>query len=340
MTAAATSSTPANRRALLTFLRLFAGLCILAGLAFFLWTPGAWQNKLFVWVLLTILADECAGWFGYAGVALGLIVLFAPGATPEQWFVILPLIGAALFALLLLKHSGGPFVLPFAGLIFTGAVLAADRVGGIIDTPIRLLGSPEFQRMSVLPMVIGLGVSFVRQSVSGLLRWSARRRVAASASASSTAATPAAPSSSRCHSGGDRNAPSHSAPGGCRSGQWSAGLPSSRRPYRPRSSWRGLGACGSDSHQRRPPALGNGGVERCGHHRNDPGASNQPGSAAPDRHPERHAPGTGQQEALRIRLRGPPRAEGGPLNVAAERPGPPPSCPAVYPAPASRASPR
>lgn len=193
MTAAATSSTPANRRALLTFLRLFAGLCILAGLAFFLWTPGAWQNKLFVWVLLTILADECAGWFGYAGVALGLIVLFAPGATPEQWFVILPLIGAALFALLLLKHSGGPFVLPFAGLIFTGAVLAADRVGGIIDTPIRLLGSPEFQRMSVLPMVIGLGVSFVRQSVSGLLRWSARRRVAASASASSTAATPAAP---------------------------------------------------------------------------------------------------------------------------------------------------
>lgn len=193
MTAAASSSTPANRRALLTFLRFFAGLALLAGLAFFLWTPGAWQNKLFAWVLLTILADECAGWFGYAGLALGLIVLFAPGATPEQWFVILPLIGAALFALLLLKHSGGPFVLPFAGLIFVGAVLAADRVGGIIDTPIKLLGSPEFQRMSVLPMVIGLGVSFVRQSVTGLLRWSAQRRVAAvpavSAAAGMTAAT-------------------------------------------------------------------------------------------------------------------------------------------------------
>lgn len=187
MTAAATSSTPANRRALLTFLRFFAGLALLAGLAFFLWTPGEWQNKLFAWVLLTILADECAGWFGYAGLGLGLLVLIAPGTPPEQWFVILPLIGAALFALLLLKHSGGPLVLPFAGLIFTGAVLAADRVGQMLDTPIKLLGSPEFQRMSVLPVVIGLGLSFVRQSVSALLRWSARRRGAAGQVAAVTA---------------------------------------------------------------------------------------------------------------------------------------------------------
>ena len=196
MTVAAAPTTQADRKALWTFLRFVLGLALLGGLAYFLWTPGDWANKLFVWVLLTILADECAGWFGYIGLALGALVLLAPGATPEQWFVALPLIGAALFALLLLKHAGGPFVLPFAALIFAGAVLGADRVGHSLDTPIKLLGTAEFRRMALLPMVIGVAVSFVRQLVALLLRWQTQRRTArpvAAAPASAVGPAPADP---------------------------------------------------------------------------------------------------------------------------------------------------
>ena len=176
MTVAAAPSAQADRKALWTFLRVLLGLALLAGLAYFLWTPGVWTNKLFVWVLLTILADECAGWFGYLGLALGALVLLAPGTAPERWFVVLPLVGAALFALLLLKHSGGPFVVPFAGLIYAGAVLGADKLGHSLDTPIKLLGSEEFRRVALLPMIIGLAFSFVRQLVNMLLRWQSRRR--------------------------------------------------------------------------------------------------------------------------------------------------------------------
>lgn len=192
MTVAASPSAQADRKALWTFLRVLLGLALLAGLAYFLWTPGAWANKLFVWVLLTLLADECSGWFGYAGVALGALVLIAPGTTPEQWFVVLPLIGAGLFALLLLKHSGGPFVLPFAALIFAGAVLGADRVGSALETPIKLLGTAEFRRMALLPMAIGVTLSFVRQLVMLLLRWRRRKaRPAAGAAVPASAATAA-----------------------------------------------------------------------------------------------------------------------------------------------------
>ena len=176
MTVAAAPSAQADRKALWTFLRVLLGLALLAGLAYFLWTPGVWTNKLFVWVLLTILADECAGWFGYLGLALGALVFLAPGATPEQWLVVAPLIAAALFALLLVKHSGGVLVLPFAGLLYAGAVLGADKLGHSLDTPIKLLGSEEFRRVALLPMVIGLAFSFVRQLVNLLLHWQSRRR--------------------------------------------------------------------------------------------------------------------------------------------------------------------
>lgn len=181
MTAAAapTPQTQRERRGVWTFLRFITGLALLAGLAYFLWTPGDWANKLFVWVLLTILADECAGWFGYVGLALGALVLLAPGATPEQWFVVLPLVGGALFALLLLKHSGGPFVLPFAGALFAGAILLAQKLGDMLGTPIKLVSNPELERRALLAAAIGLAFSFVRQLVGMLLRWQKRRRAAA-----------------------------------------------------------------------------------------------------------------------------------------------------------------
>lgn len=178
-TAAPTPQTQRERRGVWTFLRFITGLALLAGLAYFLWTPGDWANKLFVWVLLTILADECAGWFGYVGLALGALVLLAPGATPEQWFVVLPLVGGALFALLLLKHSGGPFVLPFAGALFAGAILLAQKLGDMLGTPIKLVSNPELERRALLAAAIGLAFSFVRQLVGMLLRWQKRRRAAA-----------------------------------------------------------------------------------------------------------------------------------------------------------------
>ena len=40
MTVAAAPSAQADRKALWTFLRVLLGLALLAGLAYFLWTPG------------------------------------------------------------------------------------------------------------------------------------------------------------------------------------------------------------------------------------------------------------------------------------------------------------
>lgn len=175
MTVAAAPSVPRKRKGLF-LLRLFLGLLALGGLTYFLWTPGDWANKVFVWVLLTILADECAGWFGYIGLALGALVFLAPGATPEQWFAAFPLVLGSLFALLLVKHSGGPFVLPFAGAVFAGAVLAAPKLGDLLGTPIKVLESAELRRTTLIPMAAALAFSFVRQIVAMLIRWQKRRR--------------------------------------------------------------------------------------------------------------------------------------------------------------------
>lgn len=175
MTVAAAPSVPRKRKGLF-FLRLFLGLLALGGLTYFLWTPGDWVNKVFVWVLLTILADECAGWFGYIGLVLGALVFLAPGTTPEQWYAAFPLVLGALFALLLVKHSGGPFVLPFAGAVFAGAILSAPKLGEVLGTPIKVLESSDLQRMTLLPMAAALAFSFVRQIVGMIVRWQRRRR--------------------------------------------------------------------------------------------------------------------------------------------------------------------
>ena len=195
MTAA---SLPPRRRparaGLWTALRLIAGLALLAALVYFMWTPGDWPTRLFAWVLLTILADECAGWFGYAGLALGALAFFAPSAPPEQWALIVPLVGGALFALLLLKHSGGPFVLPFAAVIFAGALYATGRFGLKIDPALTLPANTTFQRSAVVPMLLGVGFSFVRQLVGNAMRFAARRR-SARVAAPLVVVDPAAPAS-------------------------------------------------------------------------------------------------------------------------------------------------
>ncbi|MFC5849938.1 hypothetical protein [Deinococcus petrolearius] len=194
MTAASLPPRQRSARAgLWTALRLLVGLALLAALVSFMWTPGEWPTRLFAWVLLTILADECAGWFGYAGLALGGLAFFAPSAPPEQWTLIVPLVGGALFALLLLKHSGGPFVLPFAALIFAGALYATGRFGLKIDPELTLPANATFQRSAVVPMLLGLGFSFVRQLIGNATRFAARRRSVPAAPAAAVADLHVAP---------------------------------------------------------------------------------------------------------------------------------------------------
>ncbi|UQN06121.1 hypothetical protein [Deinococcus sp. QL22] len=169
----------ARRRAgWLDVARLVGGWALLAVLAYFMWTPGDWPVRLLAWVLLVILADEFGGWFGYIGVVLGGLAFLSPTAPPAQWLIIVPLVGGALMALLLIKHSGGPLVLPFAGLLFAGTLLAVGRFGPRIDPTLTLPANPEFQRTAILAMLVGLGFSFVRQIINSLIKRRARRRAA------------------------------------------------------------------------------------------------------------------------------------------------------------------
>ncbi|GAA5532461.1 hypothetical protein [Deinococcus aluminii] len=161
-----------------TVLRLLGGWALVGLLAYLLWTPGAWSAKLLAWVLLTILADEFGGWFGYIGAVLGGLPFFAPGALPPQWPVIVPLVGGALLALLLVKHSGGAFVLPFAAVIFALPLLALARFGTKLDPGLTLPANATFQRTALTAMLAGLAFSFVRQLVGVAWRYSARRRAA------------------------------------------------------------------------------------------------------------------------------------------------------------------
>ncbi|WP_221088313.1 hypothetical protein [Deinococcus aquaedulcis] len=157
-------------------IHLLGGLLVLGLLAYFMWTPGEWTTRLFAWVLLTILADEFGGWYGYAGLAMGALGYLSPVAPPEQWSVILPLVGGALGGLLLLKHSGGLFVLPFAGALFAGTLLAAARLGTRLDPELTLPARVDFQRTALVALALGLLVSAVRQIIDWVLRVRARRR--------------------------------------------------------------------------------------------------------------------------------------------------------------------
>lgn len=195
----APARTKPDRSGLWTFLRLLGGWATVAALAYLLWMPSkdwGWPTMLFSWVLLTLLADEFAGWFGYIALALGILPLLHAETAPEQWFIILPLIGGALFALLIMKHSGGPFVLPFGALLFAGTIIGAAKFGVKIDPSLKLPASTTFQHMALLPMLVMVSFSFVRQLISMLLRWQAARRARAAAVAVTTTPAVTAPATS------------------------------------------------------------------------------------------------------------------------------------------------
>ncbi|MFC4425635.1 hypothetical protein [Deinococcus navajonensis] len=177
MTAVAPMNADSRMRArFFAFLRMFVGLALLGSLAYLLWNHGEWPAMLMAWVLLVLLADEMGGWFGYIGLLLGALPFVAPGDPPAQWMVILPLVGGTLMAVLLIKHSGGPLVLPFAGLLFAGTLLATGRFGLKIDPQLTLPANAQFQRTALVAMALGLGFSFVRQVVASVMRRRARLR--------------------------------------------------------------------------------------------------------------------------------------------------------------------
>lgn len=157
-------------------LRIAGGLVTLGLLLTALQSGLEWTSLLFVWVLLTIIADEFGGWFGYAGALLGLLTLTAPGQNPDDWSILLPLVGGPLLGLLLVKHSGGWLVLPFAAAVFALPLLAASRFEDrLLDPNLLLVAAPDMQRSAVLAMLIGLGLSLVRQFVLWLVDLAGRR---------------------------------------------------------------------------------------------------------------------------------------------------------------------
>ncbi|MFN4252378.1 MAG: hypothetical protein ACK4GP_15265, partial [Deinococcus sp.] len=162
----------------MTLLKLTLGAACLLALAYFQWTPGEWPVRLLTWVLLTLLADEFGGWFGYAGLLLGGVGYLSPVEPPAEWLIILPLVGGTLMGTLMLKHSGGLFVLPFAGVLFAAVLIGVGRFGTVLDPQMTLPGNPEFQRNAIMAMLIALSVSAVRQLTELILR---RRRVTAHA---------------------------------------------------------------------------------------------------------------------------------------------------------------
>lgn len=159
--------------------RLVGGLLCCAGLAFVLWPTAAgmsWLSMLFAWILLTLLADEFGGWFGYIGVFMGILPLI--DTPPTQWTTIYPLVGSALFAALLVKHSGGIWVLPFSGALFMGTLLAADFLGHKLDPGLTLVHDPSLQWVALVAVAIALGISFIRQMIQFILQYQARRKAA------------------------------------------------------------------------------------------------------------------------------------------------------------------
>ncbi|KEF35127.1 hypothetical protein RDMS_03590 [Deinococcus sp. RL] len=181
-----------DRSGLRTALRLLGGWALLGLLAWLMWTPGAWPALLLAWVLLTLLADEFGGWFGYLGVLLGGLAFVAPAPEPAGWSVIVPLVGGALLAALLVKHSGGPFVLPFAAAMFALPLLAVARFGSKLDAGLTLPEDPAFLRSALLGMAVGLGVSLLRQVTTALLRRRARAQQRHRQGAAPAAAVPLA----------------------------------------------------------------------------------------------------------------------------------------------------
>ena len=154
------------------------GLACLGALIYSFTLPLDWQTRLIVWILLTFLADEAGNWFGYSAIPLGVLPLLPAGTIPllplsaatEQWWIIFPLVATALLACLLMKHAGGPFVLPFAAALFALPILAAERLAPLVDPTIKFPANAQFQNLAFIAAGIGLLLSLIRQVAAAIIR--------------------------------------------------------------------------------------------------------------------------------------------------------------------------
>lgn len=156
------------------------GFVLLAAMVLFLSGGAAWYHKLGVWVLLTLLADEAGGWFGYSGALLGAVPFLAPlllpgaASAPAQWTVAYPLVLAALIACLLVKHAGGPLLAPLALAVFVAPLYLAKHYGGTLDTTVTLPANDAFWRFAFGPALLGLVIGVALAVARRLLRGSPR----------------------------------------------------------------------------------------------------------------------------------------------------------------------
>ncbi len=175
MNTAARRFSPQSRHRSFVAAMWVLGLACLGVLAYAMTLPLDWQQKLVLWIVLTLIADEAGNWFGYSAIPLGILPLVLSTAPPEQWWIIFPLISTSLLACLVIKHAGGPFVLPFAAAMFAAPLLAAARLAPLLDTSIKFPADPQFQKLAFVAAGTGLLLSLIRQVAVAIAQRRAQR---------------------------------------------------------------------------------------------------------------------------------------------------------------------
>ena len=152
------------------------GSVLLAGLVVGLLSGLEWPEKIGLWILLVLLLDECGAWFGYTGVAVGLLPLFVRedgsvvglgtvgSFTPTlEWTVLFPLVGSALIGALLVRHAGGLLALPLSLVAYALPIVLVRLIGPQLDASVTLPASRLFVVWTVWPAIAGTLVSLVRR---------------------------------------------------------------------------------------------------------------------------------------------------------------------------------
>lgn len=172
-----TTRSRSHAPALQNWPRLMVGL-VLALLSIPLLLSGLdWPLKIALWVLLVLLADEASGWMGYLALGLGAIPWLLPllglGSPGQEllsdWAVLFPLAFTGLFALLLVKHAGGPPMAIVGWPLLVAPFLLVRFLGHLFDDELSLPADPRY-----LPYL--LGAAALAYGASLALHFSVRRR--------------------------------------------------------------------------------------------------------------------------------------------------------------------
>ena len=124
--------------------------------AVMLWTPWPWFTLLFIWLVMVVLLDELAGgWFAYIALIIGWLGL--PNH-PEIWWQMAPLFTGGLWAYLLLRHTGGLFLLPVAWAGFYAPFFAMSKLVPELDSSVVYWKDPAFSG-PLLQYILGLMIA-------------------------------------------------------------------------------------------------------------------------------------------------------------------------------------